>query len=282
MAGSDGWASILPDSEPPEIDITVAHPARIYDYWLGGKDNFAADREAAERSTHAVPQLPWFARENRSFLGRAVRFCAGEGVSQFLDIGAGLPTMESVHQVAERITADPHVVYVDHDPVVVTHSRALLAAKNTAAILGDVSRPDEILNDPEVTQLIDFTKPVGILLVAVLHFVPDELHPAESVARLRAAMAPGSFLVISHVEMLPGQMDGLTPQTEASRELGEARKRMPQDAPVRSREEIAAYFGDLQLVEPGLTEVWEWRPEGDLVANPSDVMTVIGGVAAKA
>jgi hypothetical protein len=263
------------------FDTTIPNAARMYNYWLGGKDNFAADREAAGRSTHAVPQLPWFARENRSFLGRAVRFCAGEGVSQFLDIGAGLPTMESVHQVAERITADPRVVYVDHDPVVVTHSRALLAAPHAAAILGDVTRPDEILGDPEVRNLIDFAKPVAILLVAVLHFVPDELHPADAMARLRGALAPGSFLVISHVEMLPGQMDGTSPQTDASRELGEARKRMPSAAPVRSHEQIVDFFGDLPLVEPGLTEVWEWRPDGEVVANPSNVMTVIGGVARK-
>jgi hypothetical protein len=264
------------------FDTTIPNAARMYNYWLGGKDNFAADREAAERSTHAVPQLPWFARENRSFLGRAVRFCANEGVSQFLDIGAGLPTMESVHQVAERITADPHVVYVDIDPVVVTHSRALLATSHTAAVQGDVTRPDDILSDPEVRQLIDFSKPVAILLVAVLHFVLDELHPAEALATLRDAMAPGSFLVMSHVEMLPGQMDGMTPQTDAARELAEARKRMPQNTPVRTREQIAAFFGDLPLVEPGLTEVWEWRPEGERVANPSSVMTVIGGVARKA
>jgi len=270
-----------PSKPVPAFDTTIPNAARMYNYWLGGKDNFAADREAADRSTNAVPQLPWFARENRNFLGRAVRFCAGEGVSQFLDIGSGLPTMESVHQVAGRITADPHVVYVDHDPVVVTHSRALLAAPHTAAILGDVTRPDEILGDLEVRRLIDFTKPVGILLVAILHFVPNELHAAESVASLREVLAPGSFLVISHVEMLPGQMDGTTPQTDASRELGEARKRMPQAAPVRNREQIAAFFGDLSLVEPGLTEVWEWRPDGELVANPSNVMTVIGGVARK-
>ncbi len=271
-----------PSNPAPPFDTTIPNPARMYNYWLGGKDNFAADREAAERSTHAVPQLPWFARENRNFLGRAVRFCANEGVSQFLDIGAGLPTMESVHQVSERITADPHVVYVDHDPVVVTHSRALLATPHTAAILGDVTRPDEILSHPEVRNLIDFSKPVAILLIAVLHFVPDELHPAECVAKLRDALAPGSFLVMSHVEMLPGQMDGTTPQTDASRELGEARKRMPQTAPVRSHDQIAAFFGDLPLVEPGLTEVWHWRPDGNVVTNPSNVMTVIGGVARKA
>jgi hypothetical protein len=263
------------------FDTTVPNAARMYNYWLGGKDNFAADRDAAERSTHAVPQLPWFARENRGFLGRAVRFCASEGVTQFLDIGAGLPTMESVHQVAERVTADPHVVYVDHDPVVVTHSRALLATPHTAAIQGDLSRPGEILANPEVRHLIDFSKPVGILLVAVLHFVPDELRPADAMAALRDAMAPGSFLVISHVEMLLGQMEGTTPQTDESRELGEARKRMPRDAPARNREQIAAFFGDLPLVTPGLTEVWEWRPDSELVANPSNVMTVIGGVARK-
>ena len=263
------------------FDTTVPNAARIYNYWLGGKDNFAADREVADRSTRAVPQMPWFARENRSFLGRAVRFCASEGVSQFLDIGAGLPTMESVHQVAERVIADPHVAYVDHDPVVVAHSRALLATPHTAAVLGELSQPADILANPEVRHLIDVSKPVAILLVAVLHFVPDELDPAAAIATLRAAMAPGSFLVISHAEMLPGQMDGTMPQTDAARELRDARQRMPRE-PIRGRNEIAAFFGELSLVEPGLTEVWDWRPDGERVTNPSSVITVVGGVARKA
>ncbi len=253
----------------------------MYDYWLGGKDNFAADREAGERSVRAVPQLPWFARENRKFLGRAVTFCASAGVSQFLDVGAGLPTMESVHHVAERVAADPRVVYVDNDPVVISHSRALLARPRTAAIQGDLTRADEILSTSAVRRVINFGKPVAILLVAVLHFIPDTAHPAENVAMLRDAMAPGSFLVISHVEISAGQMSGARPRTEAARELGEARKGMPPAGPGRSRAQIAAFFGDLALVEPGLTEVWKWRPDVDSVVNPSDVMTVVGGVARK-
>jgi hypothetical protein len=254
----------------------------MYDYWLGGKDNYAVDREAAERSAHAVPQLPWFARENRLFLGRAVTFCASVGVSQFLDIGAGLPTMESVHHVAERFTSDPRVVYVDNDPVVVSHSRALLAKRRTTAIHGDLTQVEHILSASAVRRVIDFSKPVAILLVAVLHFIPDNAHPAENVAMLRDAMVPGSFLVISHVEMLAGQTRAARPQTEAARELGEARKGMPPAAPPRSREQITAFFGDLTLVEPGVTDVWKWRPDVESVVNPSDVMTVVGGVASKA
>jgi len=262
------------------VDTSVPNAARMYDYWLGGKDNFAVDREAAERSVHAVPQLPWLARENRRFLGRAVRFCAGNGIRQFLDIGSGLPTMQSVHQVAERLVTDPHVVYVDHDPVVVSHSRALLAAPSTASVHGDLTRADDILADPEVRNLIDFTEPVAILIVAILHFVPDEAGPYKNVARLREVMAPGSYLVLSHVVMGRGQMDDGEPQTEASRELGEARKGMSAGA-VRDRDEITRFFGELTMVEPGLTDVWEWRPEGDPITNPSEVMTVVGGVARK-
>jgi hypothetical protein len=210
-----------------------------------------------------------------------VSFCASAGVSQFLDIGAGLPTMESVHHVAERVTSDPRVVYVDNDPVVVSHSRALLAKPRTTAIHGDLTHVDQILSASAVRRVIDFSKPVAILLVAILHFIPDQAHPAENVATLRHAMAPGSFLVISHVEMSAGQMRGARPRTEAARELGEARKGMPPAAPARSRDQIAAFFGDLTLVEPGLVEVWKWRPDAESVTNPSDVMTVVGGVARK-
>ena len=263
------------------VDASVPNAARMYDYWLGGKDNYAVDREAAERSARAVPQMPWFARENRKFLGRAVTFCASAGVRQFLDIGAGLPTMESVHHVAERVIADPRVVYLDNDPVVISHSRALLARPRTAAVQGDLTKAGEILGASAVRRVIDFSKPVAILLIAVLHFIPDEARPAKNVAMLRDAMAPGSFLVISHVELSAGQMRGARPQTEAARELGEARKGMPRPAGPRSRDQIAAFFGDLTLVEPGLTEVWDWRPDAQPVVNPSDIMTVIGGVARK-
>jgi hypothetical protein len=161
---------------------------------------------------------------------------------------------------------------------VLSHSRALLATPRTLTIEGDLTRPDEILGDPDVRGLIDFSKPVAILLVAILHFIPDTADPAGSVAKLRDIMAPGSFLVLSHVELSPGQLAGRQPQTEAARELGEARKRMP-PAQVRNREDSVPFFGDLTLVEPGLTDVWAWRPDDDPAVNSSDVMTVLGGVA---
>jgi S-adenosyl methyltransferase len=266
--------------DPASIDTSVPNVARIYDYWLGGKDNFAADREAAERSANAVPALPWLSRENRKFLGRAVRFCASAGITQFLDIGSGLPTMENVHQVAEQVIAEPHVVYVDNDPMVVSHAQALLATPRTAAIRGDLTRPEEILGSAEVRRLIDFGRPVAVLIVAILHFVPDEADPAGAVAKLRDAMSPGSYLVISHVEMSPAHGVGNEPRSETARELGEAQKGTPM-GPVRSRKEIAAFFGDLTLVEPGLVDVWQWRPDSDVVVTASDVITVLGGVAKK-
>ena len=264
------------------FDTSVPNAARMYDYWLGGKDNFAADREAARRSAEAVPQLPWLARQNRAFLGRAVRFCASAGITQFLDVGTGLPTMNSVHQVAEQVTAEPRVVYVDNDPVVVSHARALLTTPRTVALHGDLSRPDEFLGAPDLLGVLDLSRPIAVLLVAVLHFVPDEADPNAAVARLRDAMAPGSFLVVSHVEMAPGHVSGTQqqPRTEVARELGEARKGMP-PARARTRAEVAAFFGDLALVEPGLADVWRWRPDGGQVTTAGNVMTVLGGVARK-
>jgi S-adenosyl methyltransferase len=261
------------------FDTSVPNMARMYDYWLGGKDNFAADREAAERSAAAVPQLPWLARENRKFLGRAVRFCAAAGLTQFLDIGSGLPTMENVHQVAGQVIDEPRVVYADIDPVVVSHAQALLSTPRTEAIRGDLTQPGEILAHSR--RLIDFGKPVAVLLVAVLHFVSDEADPWGSVAALRDAMAPGSYLVISHVEMARGQVAGHQPMTGAARQLEQARKGMPRTSPARPREEIAAFFGDLTLVDPGLTDVWAWRPDVGPVTLESDVMTVLAGVATK-
>ncbi len=267
-------------SSQVSFDTSVPNVARIYDYWLGGKDNFAADREAAERSAKAVPQLPWLSRENRRFLGRAVRFCADAGITQFLDIGSGLPTMDNVHEVAGQGAADPHVVYVDNDPVVISHAQALLSSPRTSAIRADLARPREILEDAEVRRLIDFGRPVAILIVATLHFVPDEADPAGAVAKLRDAMVPGSYLVISHVEVSPAHGAGTQPRSETAVELGEAQRGTPM-APVRSRKEIAAFFGDLTLLEPGLVDVWDWRPDSDVAAISSDFMTVLGGVARK-
>ncbi len=219
-------------------------------------------------------------RQNHQFLGRAVRFCADAGIAQFLDIGSGLPTMENVHQVAEQVIADPHVVYVDHDPVVFSHAQALLTTPRTAAIYGDLTRPDEILADPRVRRLIDFGRPVAILAVAIVHFVPEEADPAGAVAKLRDAMAPGSYLVISCVAFSPAQAAGKEARSEATRELAEARKGMAGGAAL-AREDIATFSGDLTLAEPGLVEAWEWRPDSEVVVAVSDVMTVLGGVARK-
>jgi hypothetical protein len=271
MDQAGDWAS---------IDTSIPNVARIYDYWLGGKDNFAADREAADLSAKAVPQLPWLSRENRKFLGRAVRFCAQAGIRQFLDIGSGLPTMENVHEVAGQAAENPHVVYVDNDPVVISHARALLATPRTAAARGDLTRPQEILQAPEVRRLIDFEQPVAILVVATLHFIPDEAGPAAAMATLREAMAPGSYLVISHMEVSPDHGVGRQPQSQAARDLGEAQKGMPW-GPARNREDIAAFFGDLTLVKPGLVDVWDWRPDSDIAVTSSEVMTLLGAVAGK-
>jgi hypothetical protein len=271
MEGAGGWAS---------VDTSVPNVARVYDYWLGGKDNFAADRESAEQSLKVVPQLPWLSRENRKFLGRAVRFCARAGITQFLDIGSGLPTMENVHEVAGQAAEDPHVVYVDNDPVVISHARALLSTPLTAAARGDLTQPEEILAAPEVRRLIDFERPVAILVIATLHFIPDEAGPAAAMARLRAAMAPGSYLVISHIEVSPDHGVGTQPRSQAARDLGEAQKGTPW-GPARNREEIAAFFGDLTLVEPGLVDVWDWRPDSDVAVVSSDFLTLLGAVARK-
>jgi len=263
------------------VDATLPNLARMYDYWLGGKDNFAADREAAVGLAAAIPQLPLLARENRRFVGRAVRFCARAGVTQFLDIGSGLPTVENVHEAAGEVTGDARVVYADSDPVVVSHARALLATERTRAVRADLTSPDEVLAAAAATGLIDFARPVAVLLAGVLHHVPDEADPAGAVARLRAAVAPGSYLVISHAQLAAGHMAGTEPTSETGREIAAAHAGAPRGNGTRTREEIAAFFGGLTLVPPGLAEVWEWRPEGRTVAAQPGVLTILGGVAVK-
>jgi hypothetical protein len=262
------------------FDASVPNIARIYDYWLGGKDNFEADRESAERQVRAIPELPLLARQNRDFLWRAVRFCAGEGVTQLLDIGSGLPTNQNVHEVAQLVNADSRVVYVDIDPMVVVHARALLSGGQTAAIPGDVCHPDDILGAPEVHRLIDFSQPVAVLVLAILHIIPDEVDPAGCVARLRDALAPGSYLVISHADVSRAHVVGTRRLTHAAREVADA-NRTPETVPARTRDEIAGFFGDLKLVEPGLTDVWAWRPDGLTDTTTTGFMRILGGVARK-
>ncbi|OLB75879.1 MAG: hypothetical protein AUI14_20190, partial [Actinobacteria bacterium 13_2_20CM_2_71_6] len=188
-----------PDWAPQEIDINVPSAARMYDYYLGGAHNFAADRELAEQALRAMPDGRFLARTNRAFLRRAVRFLARAGIRQFLDIGSGIPTAGNVHEVAKQVTPDARVAYVDIDPVAVSHAQALLAADpRTGALRGDLRRPDRILADPALGAIVDLDQPVAVLLLAVCHFVPDSDDPAGIIAQLRAALAPGSHLVISH------------------------------------------------------------------------------------
>jgi hypothetical protein len=209
-----------------------------------------------------------------------VRFLAGEGITQFLDIGSGLPTNQNVHEVAQQVNPDARVVYVDIDPVVVNHARALLSSSRTVAVQGDVSRPGDILENPEVSRLLDLSQPVAVLILAVLHVIPDEADPLGAVARFRAAMAPGSYLAITHAAVSPAHVVGTQRLSEAARELVDANKATA-SVPGRTSDEIARFFGEMTLVEPGLTDVWAWRPDDDTVVTTTDFMRILAGVARK-
>ncbi len=261
---------------PPELDTSVAHPARVYDYWLGGKDNFAADREAAEQAIAANPLILPGVRTNRQFLRRAVSHLASEaGIRQFLDIGTGLPAANNTHQVAQAVAPDCRVVYVDNDPIVLVHARALLTGTPegaTAYIDADLRDPDSIL--ARAARTIDLARPVGVMLLAILQLIPDEDDPHGLVARLMDAMAPGSHLVISHPasDVLPEAM------ARMQRLLNERQREV---VTFRTRPEVCRFFGGLELIEPGVVQPHRWRPEpGDLV--PDHEISAWCGVARKA
>jgi S-adenosyl methyltransferase len=255
----------------PEIDTSKAHPARMYDYLLGGKDHFEADREAIGALLKAVPNARTGARENRAFLGRAVRYLVAEaGIRQFLDIGAGLPTGNNVHEVAQAIAPESRVAYVDNDPIVMAHARALLTsdpAGRTAYIQADLHDPDAILRHPSVLGTLDFGEPIALVLMAILHFFPAEENPAALVSTLVAALPPGSYLVASHVTA-----DYNDPTLAADGAQAVQRAGVPFQ--VRTAEEFADLaFPGLELVAPGLVLVSEWRPnrERGLVPRPVEV-----------
>jgi SAM-dependent methyltransferase len=240
-------------SEVAGVDTSRPSVARMYDYYLGGKDNYAVDRAAAQRMMATVPESVRMVASNRAFLVRAVRHLAAAGIRQFLDIGSGLPTRQNVHEVARATAPGSRVVYVDHDPLAVAHGRALLAHdRDTRFLHGDLRRPAEILDDPEVRALIDFGAPVAVLVVAILHFVSDEDRPASILRRLRERMVPGSYLVISHI------LDDPRPH-EIGRILTAA------GAPAwypRSRERILPFFDGFDLIGPGLAPLPLWQPPG--------------------
>jgi SAM-dependent methyltransferase len=269
-----GGDLIAPPWTPSAIDPTVATPARIYSYLLGGKDHFPADRAAAEKALEAMPVRD-FARVNRAFLTRAVRHLAEIGLDQFLDVGIGLPAPGSTAETALSVRPDARIVGVDNDPIVLAHARAHSeepAPLGATIVAGDVRRPAEILENPEVRSRLDFDRPVAVLLVAVMHFVIDEDDPYGAVRTLMDAVAPGSALVLSQVTA------DLDP--EGTRATAKAYARSSVKTAVRSSKEIAAFFDGLKPIDPGLVMLSQWRPDKQVLAG-DDRIGMYGGVALK-
>jgi len=262
------------DFPAPAFDTSAPHPARVYDYLLGGKDNYAADRAAGERLVKADPQAAASARANRKFLGRAVRYLAGQqGIRQFLDIGTGIPTAGNTHQVAQAVAPRSRVFYVDNDPIVLAHARALLISSEAGAtdyLQADLRQPLKVLH--AAAQLLDFSQPVALLLVAILHFIPDADNPARLLAAYRGALAPGSYLVISH-----GTGDFHPP--EAAKAATEVYSRGPSSLTPRRKEDIVPFFGDFALEEPGLVQAPAWRPDAEPAPDAMRGIGLYAGVA---
>jgi hypothetical protein len=242
------------------IDTAKPHPARVYNYLLGGKDHFAVDRETADKVMQTWGTVRASARENRAFLGRAVRYLVAEaGIRQFLDIGTGLPSANNVHEVAQAIAPECRVIYVDNDPIVLVHARALLSSSpegRTAFIDADVGEPEKILADPLTRATLDFSQPIGLMLVAILHFIPDEQNPAAMIATLLDALPSGSYLAATHV----------TPEydPEMLYRAGKVYSDRGLTGALRTADEFAELaFTGLEMVDPGIVPVSEWRPEGD-------------------
>ncbi|MEU4803431.1 SAM-dependent methyltransferase [Actinosynnema sp. NPDC023587] len=243
---------------PSSVDLDRPSAARMYDYYLGGSHNFAVDREAAQSVEQIFPGMAGAARANRSFLRRAVRYLLAQGIDQFLDLGSGIPTVGNVHEIAQQSTANAKVVYVDVEPVAVAHSTALLADNPDAtAIQADVRDPDSVLDNDKVRAMLDFTRPIGLLMVAVLHFVPDADNPEKAVARYRAALPRGSYLAISHGSLEGIHADGLGD----SERIKAIYRRTDSPLAFRSREEVAAFFTDLDVVPPGVVPLSEWHAD---------------------
>jgi hypothetical protein len=260
---------------PSGIDPTVPSTARMYDYWLGGHDHFAVDRTAALEVSEAAPQVRMMAVENRKFLRRSVRYLAAEaGIAQFLDIGTGLPTQGNVHQVAQQVNPAARVVYVDNDPMVLAHSRALKTSGNTAVIEADLRDPSAILDHPRTRALIDFSQPLAVLLVAVLHFIGGSDEPYAIVESIREAMADGSYLVVSH------GTGGIQSDDSAGKVAAHYRKKVASGSTLRDRDEILRFFTGLELIEPGLVQVPYWRPDAPEPPDANKVW-VLGGVGRK-
>jgi hypothetical protein len=262
---------------PSEIDTSRPHAARIYDYYLGGKNHFAADRETADKVLRLWPHIRIAAREQRKFLGRAVQYLTGAGIRQFLDIGAGLPTTNNVHEIAQQAAPESRVVYVDNDPLVLAHARALLTSAppgRTGYIHADLRKPESILKEPGTLEVLDFGQPIALILVGILHLIPDEDDPAHAIATLVGALAPGSYVAASH---LTAEHD------EASLGASERTFRgAGMQGQLRNSADFARLaFAGLDLVPPGVVLVSEWHPvDSGPVPKPAEV-SCYGAVARK-
>jgi hypothetical protein len=254
----------------PDIDPSTANVARVYDYMLGGKDNFAADRLLGDQLMAAFPESSWIAKQNRAFVGRAVQFVAARGIDQFLDVGSGLPTMESVHAVARRVNQGAAVVYVENDLIALAHANALLATSDgVSAILGDVREPANILADVSDRGLIDLTRPFAVLLTAILHFITDDESPAEIVRAFADAMPSGSYLILSH-----GTYDV---QPQESARASRMYRNASSPLVLRSKHEVAELLSGFELAEPGMVCTSQWRaPESAEMEDPTDLYAGVG------
>jgi S-adenosyl methyltransferase len=262
---------------PQSVDVSVPSAARLYDYMLGGAHNFAVDRQMGDKIERVMPHARSAARVNRAFLGRAVRFMVDQGVRQFLDIGSGIPTVANVHEVAQEEDPECRVMYVDRDPVAVAHSELILAGNDRAAVLqADMRDPDSILNSGEVRRLLDFDQPIGLLMLFMVHWVPTEADPWGLLKHYREALASGSYLAITHF----ADDHGNTGADAAAAKMNQAGGDQVVE---RSRDEILAFFGDFELVEPGLVGFAEWRPSGpgDISVDPGINRVAYAGVARK-
>ncbi|HYU84573.1 MAG TPA: SAM-dependent methyltransferase [Kribbellaceae bacterium] len=250
---------------PPGIDTTIPHSARMYDWWLGGKDNFASDRQLGEMFVQAIPTIRTMAQENRAFMHRSTRYLVNQGIDQFLDIGTGIPTKPNLHETAQELNPEARVVYVDNDPIVLVHARALMVSDErgrTEYIHADLMEPDKILADGALLNTLDLSRPVGLMLIAVLMLLADEDDPWGKAKTLMDALPSGSYVAITH----PGQ--DFDPEAMAN--IVAAAQQGQMTVVPRVRDDVAKFFADWELVDPGVTPVMAWRPEdGEMPENPN-------------
>jgi hypothetical protein len=256
---------------PEGVDVTVPNAARVYDYALGGSHNFKVDRELKDQAEQMLPGAGLIAHANRAYLGRAVRWLVDAGIRQFLDIGSGIPTLGNVHEVAQHAAADARVVYVDLDPVAVAHSQEILAGNSRAGVVqGDLRQPEEILSHPTVTELLDFSQPVAVLLIAVLHFISDDDDPAGIVAQITDGLVSGSYLALSHGTFT----EDLRQRQEDVRKLYD---RTPTSVYMRTADDLRRILGGWQIVRPGIVPATDWHPdpeEDEVPAQPAVLAAV--------